>query len=119
VNQSAFRAELRDEATSLRREAGREFPRVEVLAAILSRMEAHYDRLLREGPGAILQRFGEISSYAKGKRVRVTDSSTTLGTAGPRVLTGETVGLSPEGMLLVRRDDGQTEAVLSGLVRPE
>jgi len=36
-----------------------------------------------------------------------------------RVLIGETVGLSPEGMLLVRRDDGQTEAVLSGVVRPE
>jgi BirA family transcriptional regulator, biotin operon repressor / biotin---[acetyl-CoA-carboxylase] ligase len=111
VNQTAFPADIASEATSLRREAGRTFSRVEVLAAIMSRMELRYDQLLRDGAAAVVRRFGEISSYAHGKRVRVTD--------GPHVLTGETVGLSPEGMLLVRRDDGHTESILSGLVRPE
>jgi len=111
VNQTAIPAELAAEATSLRRETGRAFSRVEILVSILDRMERYYDLLQERGAAPIVERFGEISSYARGKRVRVTD--------GPRVLTGVTVGLSPEGMLLVRRDDGQTESVLSGVVRPE
>ena len=125
VNQTEIPSELAAEATSLRLETGRTVSRLEILAAILKRMERHYHELEERGPGAIVERFSEVSSYACGKRVRVTDPSTALGTGGTsragnaRVLIGETVGLSPEGMLLVRRDDGQTEAVLSGLVRPE
>ncbi|OFW27889.1 MAG: biotin--[acetyl-CoA-carboxylase] ligase [Acidobacteria bacterium RIFCSPLOWO2_12_FULL_60_22] len=111
VNQAEIPAELAAEATSLRIEAGRGFSRLEVLVSILKRLEHYYHRLEERGAGAIVGRFGEISSYARGKRVRVTD--------GQRVIIGETVGLSPEGMLLVRRDDGEVEAVLSGLVRPE
>jgi len=111
VNQSAVPAELAGEATSLRRETGRAFSRVEMLVSILVRMERYYDILQEQGAAPIVARFGEISSYARGKRVRVAD--------GPSVLVGETVGLSPEGMLLVRREDGQTESILSGQVRPE
>lgn len=127
VNQTAIPAELAAEATSLRRETGRSFSRVEILVSILDRMERYYDLLQERGAAPIVERFGEISSYARGKRVRVTDPSTTLpsaklgagGTGGPNALVGETVGLSPEGMLLVRREDGRTESVLSGQVRPE
>ena len=111
VNQTAIPAELAAEATSLRRETGRSVSRVEILASLLNRMELYYDRLQERGTVSVVERFSEISSYARGKRVRVTD--------GPRVLTGETVGLSPEGMLLVRSDEGKTESILSGLVRPE
>jgi BirA family biotin operon repressor/biotin-[acetyl-CoA-carboxylase] ligase len=111
VNQTEIPPELAAEATSLRLETGHAVSRLEILVSILKRMERHYHELEKRGAGAIVERFSEISSYARGKRVRVTDNA--------RVLTGETVGLSPEGMLLVRRDDGETEAVLSGLVRPE
>ena len=111
VNQAEIPAELAAEATSLRIEAGRSFSRLEVLVSIVKRLEHYYHRLEERGAGAIVQRFSEISSYARGKRVRVSD--------GERVLIGETVGLSPEGMLLVRCDDGEVETVLSGVVRPE
>ena len=111
VNQTAIPAELAAEATSLCRETGRAFSRVEILVSILGRMERYFDLLQERGAAPIVSRFGEISSYARGKRVRVTD--------GPNLLVGETVGLSPEGMLLVRREDGRTESILSGQVRPE
>ena len=124
VNQTAIPAELTGEATSLRRETGRAFSRLEILVAILARIERYYHRLQEQGAAPIVERFSQISSYARGKRIRVSDYSTPLpsvpaGAGEPRVLTGETVGLSPEGMLLVRCEDGQTESVLSGLVRPE
>lgn len=111
VNQKEMPEELAAEATSLCREAGHTFSRLEILVGILKRLEQYYQLFQEQGAASIVERFSEISSYARGKRVRVTD--------GTRQMVGETVGLSPEGMLLVRRDDGQTEAVLSGLVRPE
>ena len=112
VNQTAIPAELAEEATSMRREADRPLSRVEVLTSILGRMERYYGVLEERGKAAIVERFSEISSYARGKRVRVTDDA--------NVIVGETLGLSSEGMLLVRRDDNRkTESILSGLVRPE
>ncbi|MBI1955053.1 MAG: biotin--[acetyl-CoA-carboxylase] ligase [Acidobacteria bacterium] len=111
VNHLRMPEDLASAATSLRLEAGRSFSRLEILAAALKRLEQYYLQLLEQGPAAIVRRFSEISSFARGKRVRVSD--------GSRVLTGETAGLSPEGILLLRRDDGQTEMVLGGQVRTE
>ena len=111
VNQEQIPPALAAEATSLRREADGTFSRLEILTALLKRLEHYYNRFLEEGAGVIVRRFCEISSYASGKRVRVTD--------GTRVTTGQTAGLTPEGVLQVRRDDGQTELIRSGQVRPE
>jgi BirA family biotin operon repressor/biotin-[acetyl-CoA-carboxylase] ligase len=111
VNQERIPAGLEAEATSLRIERGQSFSRLEILVGVLKRLEHHYNRLLQEGPQVIVERFTEISSYARGKRVKVLDSKDGL--------TGVTAGLTPEGVLLVRRDDGRTERVLSGHVRPE
>ena len=111
VNHTRIPPELAEEATSLRLEAGRTFSRLALLSSVLKRLEQHYDRLQQQGATPIVQRFREISSYARGKRVKVTDDA--------RILIGVTEGLTPEGILLVRRDDGVTEKVLSGQVRPE
>jgi biotin-(acetyl-CoA carboxylase) ligase len=90
-------------------EAGRSFSRLEVLVSLLKRLERHYNRLQEEGPAFIITRFTEISSYARGKHVRVSE--------GNEVLTGVTQGLTPEGVLLLRRENGITEKVISGQVR--
>jgi len=47
-----------------------------------------------------------ISSYAQGKRVRVTN--------GKESFAGVTAGLGPEGLLLVKRDSGQIVTVIAG-----
>ena len=55
----------------------------------------------------IVRRFAEVSSYFRGKRVRITTSTESF--------TGTTAGLEPSGVLRVARDDKQsTELVLSG-----
>jgi len=111
VNHERIPKELAPEATSLRLEAGRSFSRLELLVTVMNRMEYYYHRLLEKGAAAIVERFSEVSSYARGKRVRVSDAAQTL--------IGVTAGLTPEGLLLVRREDGRIEKVLSGLVRAE
>jgi BirA family biotin operon repressor/biotin-[acetyl-CoA-carboxylase] ligase len=110
VNNRLIPAELADEATSLLHQSGRSFSRLELLISVLRRLEHYYNRFLDHGASEVISRFEEISSYARGRQVRVTD--------GGVAVTGMTEGLTPEGILLVRREDGKPEKVLSGQVRP-
>jgi BirA family transcriptional regulator, biotin operon repressor / biotin---[acetyl-CoA-carboxylase] ligase len=108
VNQTKFPEELAQVATSLRAETGRRESRLELLVRLLRQFETDYNRFLREGPGWIVESFSAASSFAQGKPVRVTD--------GRESFTGTTAGLTPEGLLQVKRSDGQITAVLSGEV---
>jgi BirA family transcriptional regulator, biotin operon repressor / biotin---[acetyl-CoA-carboxylase] ligase len=106
VNQEKFPAELAGIATSLRVETGRPQSRLELLVRLLREFETDYNRFLRAGAASVTERFAAISSYAQGKRVRVTN--------GADAFTGTTAGIGPEGLLQVRRQDGQVVTVIAG-----
>ena len=106
VNQEKFPSELSSIATSLRAETGKAQSRMELLVRLLREFESDYNRFLREGAGSVVARFESVSSYAKGKRVRVTNGSESY--------VGTTAGLGPEGLLQVEREDGRVTAVISG-----
>jgi BirA family biotin operon repressor/biotin-[acetyl-CoA-carboxylase] ligase len=106
VNQEKFSAEIASVATSLRAESGRRQSRLGLLVRLLREFENDYQRFLSEGPAEVIERFGKISSYAQGKRVRVTN--------GKENFTGTTAGLGPEGLLQVKRDGGQIMTVIAG-----
>nr|MDP9148182.1 biotin--[acetyl-CoA-carboxylase] ligase [Acidobacteriota bacterium] len=106
VNQEKFPAELSSIATSLRKETGRVWPRLELLARLLHEFESDYNRWMREGPAYVIERFQSISGFATGRQVRVD--------TGHEVYTGTTAGLSPEGLLLVQRQNGPLATVIAG-----
>ncbi len=106
VNQEKFPSDLAALGTSLRIESGRRQSRLEVLAQFLRQFERDYQELLRDGAANVVLRFEETSSYARGKRVRVTN--------GKESFTGETAGLEKEGLLRVKRDNGETVTVIAG-----
>jgi BirA family transcriptional regulator, biotin operon repressor / biotin---[acetyl-CoA-carboxylase] ligase len=106
VNHLKIPEDLAEIATSLRIETGRIYFRVEVVARLLRHLDSYYNRFISEGAESIVARFTEVSSYARGKRVRI---ATTTGT-----YVGTTEGLEPGGLLRVRRDDGRTLPVISG-----
>ena len=113
VNQVSFPAELRAVATSLREETGREWPRLELVAALLQSLDAEY-RALEQGVHSgvqqeILRRFERCSSYVRGARVQVDDH-------GAGAFEGVTAGLDARGFLLVRTAQGP-RTVVSGGVR--
>ena len=110
VNHSRFPTGLAATATSLRLATGREYSRLDILVRLLAALDGYYNRLLTEGGRALVDSFQKASSFARGKRVRVT---------GVREdYTGTTAGLDAAGCLLVKRDDsGKTEPVLAGDVR--
>jgi len=106
VNQEKFAGELGAIATSLRLETGKTQSRLELLVRLLREFENDYNQFLREGPASITKKFVAISSYAQGRRVRVTN--------GTESFAGTTDGLGPEGLLRVKRDDGDVVTVIAG-----
>ena len=106
VNQEKFTGELAERATSLRIETGKFHSRMELLVRLLREFEADYNRFLREGLASVVARFESASSYARGKRVRVSN--------GVESYTGTTAGLGPEGLLQVEREDGRLMTVIAG-----
>jgi BirA family biotin operon repressor/biotin-[acetyl-CoA-carboxylase] ligase len=106
VNQEKFPGELNGIATSLHAETGKNQSRLELLARLLREFESDYNRFLREGAASVTERFAKASSYAVGKKVRVTN--------GAESFSGVTAGLAPEGLLQVEREDGKTVMVIAG-----
>lgn len=106
VNQERFAGDLAGLATSLRQETGKSQSRMELLVRLLREFESDYNRFLREGIVSVIQRFEVVSSYAHGKKVRVTN--------GAESYVGTTAGLGPEGLLQVEREDGRLVTVIAG-----
>ena len=106
VNQERFSGELAGLATSLRQETGKPQSRMELLVRVLREFESDYNRFLHEGIASVIQRFEVVSSYAHGKKVRVTN--------GTESYVGTTAGLGPEGLLQVEREDGRVVTVIAG-----
>ena len=106
VNQAKMPDSIANLATSLRMESGRTHPRLELLVKLLRQVDRYYNQFLAQGAAPIVNRFAEVSTYARGKRVRVTAPGETY--------TGTTAGLEPNGMLRVEREGGRTEVVISG-----
>jgi BirA family biotin operon repressor/biotin-[acetyl-CoA-carboxylase] ligase len=106
VNQEKFPSELSAIATSIRKESGRMTYRLELLARLLGQFESDYNRFLRDGPAFVVERFQGVTSFAEGRRVRVD--------TGVESYMGTTAGLSPEGLLLVTKDNGPLMTVIAG-----
>jgi BirA family transcriptional regulator, biotin operon repressor / biotin---[acetyl-CoA-carboxylase] ligase len=107
VNQTKMPAELTDIATSLRIETGKPHSRLQLLIRLLRHLDRYYNQFIAEGAEPILRRFAEVSTYFKGKHVKISTATETF--------TGTTAGLEPSGVLRVKRDDARgTELILSG-----
>jgi BirA family transcriptional regulator, biotin operon repressor / biotin---[acetyl-CoA-carboxylase] ligase len=98
--------EIRDIATSLRDELGRDASREEVLAATLNRFESIYQALRR---GEVVSMAWKHRLDTLGKHVRVS------GPNGP-IDEGVAVDADSDGSLILRRDDGSHVRIEAGEV---
>ena len=108
VNQQEFPAELRETATSLTRESGREFSREKLVQKVLEYFEADYEIFLKTEDMSLLMEDYNAWLVSRGSTVKV------LEPAGEYM--GKSHGINKKGELLVERDDGNTEAVYAGEV---
>ena len=103
INHTSFPEGL--EATSLCLHSSRPIPRESILLALFPAI----DSLVAEDSETILRLFARASSYVAGRRVTVDQPG--------GVISGATAGLTPEGYLRVRQDDGTDTLILAGGVR--
>jgi BirA family transcriptional regulator, biotin operon repressor / biotin---[acetyl-CoA-carboxylase] ligase len=105
VNHTAFPPNLTNEATSLRLQSGREWPREPIVAALVLAVERFAELPIDE----VLDLFTHASSYASGRRVVVHQPGGDI--------HGVTAGLDPAGFLKVRQDNGTDTLIIAGGVR--
>jgi BirA family biotin operon repressor/biotin-[acetyl-CoA-carboxylase] ligase len=108
VMAAAFPPELRDRATSLESEVGREVDRDLVLDETLAALSRRYDDLVDGRFDAILDAWRARAPRAVGAKV----SWIAQGVAR----SGVTCGIDDHGALLVRVDDG-VERIISGEIQ--
>jgi BirA family biotin operon repressor/biotin-[acetyl-CoA-carboxylase] ligase len=108
VNHTDMPPELKGIATSLRIEGGKPYSRIHVLVLLLKELERYYHVLLERGTGEVAECWAAVSTYARGKRIRVRTGSGEYGAV--------TAGLDSTGALRIRRDNGAEESLVSGEV---
>jgi BirA family biotin operon repressor/biotin-[acetyl-CoA-carboxylase] ligase len=106
VNHSTMPEDLQDRATSLRIASGRIQSRIEILLEFFEEFEALTSDFEKRGSAAIIEPWMQLSSFAKGRRVKVND--------GWRVVEGITRGLNSFGALRIEEKGGKIEEVYSG-----
>ena len=108
VNVKSFPEDLRDKATSLFLELGRETNRASLIAGVMRLFEQYYERFLEEGDLRSLQDAYNELLVNKGKGVRVLEPGNEYsGVAG---------GIDKAGQLTVQKEDGTTALVYAGEV---
>jgi len=93
---------LRDSVSSLRQESGHVIDRIRLFQRVLETLEIQYRSFQNEPPGKILNTYS-ARSETLGRTVRVLDQD--------HEWTGIAEGLTPEGALILRRDD-QEEVII-------
>ncbi|MBW2039401.1 MAG: biotin--[acetyl-CoA-carboxylase] ligase [Deltaproteobacteria bacterium] len=103
-----FPLPLKDRATSLREELGREISRAVLIQALLRKMEVWYRRLSENKGGELRQRWEDLSQV-KGREVEVSFMG--------EMIKGKALGIDEDGALLVQEAGGRVKRIVAGDVR--
>ena len=106
VNGTSLPNAIAGRASTLEQAAGDSIPRPRLVAALLNHLEALYLVFLDQGLRPLLERWVASSSSVRGRRIVVSNPG--------RSLQGTTAGLSEQGALRIRREDGRVEEILAG-----
>ena len=108
ANLTSFPEEIREIATSLKLELGRDINRAELIARVMAEFERLYAEFEAQGDlGAVMQEYNELCLNA-GSKVRVLDPNGEY--------TGTSRGINSMGELLVETEDGKMQEVYAGEV---
>jgi BirA family biotin operon repressor/biotin-[acetyl-CoA-carboxylase] ligase len=97
---------LREIATSLRAEAGKEIPRHLIAAEIFEELEQEYRLFLREGFSSRLREEWNRLSWTRGKQVTLQ--------LPDKEISGRALGLDMDGALLLLDEEGRTQRFIAG-----
>lgn len=108
TNQTDFPEEIKDMASSIRLETGKEVNRAELLGTFLNVFETYYETFLEtEDLTKLLEEYNRLL-VNRGREVKIIEKET------ERILTA--VGIDDKGGLIVEDCNGQRETIISGEV---
>ena len=105
MDEKMFSREIREVATSLKREMGQTISRKAFLQSLLGELERWYTIFLKEGGATVLEAWRERANI-KGKRVKVTSFGETL--------IGVAVDVDSDGALILKMKDGEQKRIVAG-----
>ena len=105
MSEKMFSKEIRDVATSLKRETGQTVLRKVFLPSLLQELERWYAIFLQDGSAHVLEAWRERAKI-EGKRVVVTSFGETL--------SGVAVDVDSDGALILETKDGNIKRVVAG-----
>ncbi len=105
LNPKLLPAEIRESATSILNEYGREISRVEFVGKLLNNFENLYMQFLKQNYNSILQTWKQFSDTI----YRYVKVETATG-----VIEGKAVDLSPNGELVIETETGEHQKVIAG-----
>ena len=97
--------EIREVATSLKKEMGKTVSRQAFLQSLLQKLEVWYEIFLKEGASPVLKAWRDRAQI-KGRPVRVTSDGETL--------TGMAVDINSDGALIIKTEDGRQKRIMAG-----
>lgn len=100
-----FSQEIREVATSLKKEMGKTVSRQAFLQSLLQKLEVWYEIFLKEGAPPVLKAWRDRAQI-KGRPVRVTSDGETL--------TGLAVDITSDGALMIKTEDGRQKRIMAG-----
>jgi BirA family biotin operon repressor/biotin-[acetyl-CoA-carboxylase] ligase len=107
IAQAGFPDDIGISATSLLLETGRRIEPEDFAPPMLERLERWYLAAINH-PDQVIERWEQLSSYARGRRVGVQSAEGTI--------EGTTRGLTSRGALILEMDNGETREIVSGEV---
>lgn len=106
VNGTSLSGSISGLASTLEQATGFTISRARLVAAFLNHLEALYLVFLDKGLGPLLERWVVSSSFVRGHEVVISKPG--------GLIRGITDGLSQQGALRIRTDDGMVEEVVAG-----
>ncbi len=108
VNHLEFPEEIKDTATSIRIEANPDRPvdRSRLAAEIINNFEEIYNTFIEEGPEAVIAQWKDYSLTLEKKVKLISPNG--------EYIKGTAVDIMPDGRLVLKRDDGTLEYIMSG-----
>jgi BirA family biotin operon repressor/biotin-[acetyl-CoA-carboxylase] ligase len=105
MDEKMFSKEIRNLATSLKREMGQPISRKAFLGTLLQELETWYETFLEEGAAPVLKAWRERSQI-QGRLVKVTSSR--------EVLVGTAIDVDSDGALILETKEGERKRVVAG-----
>jgi BirA family biotin operon repressor/biotin-[acetyl-CoA-carboxylase] ligase len=107
VDHREFPEDIQEKIISLQEFLGKEISRVRLAQILLEEFEKYYERLKRREFFSILKEW-KLYSHTLGKKIKIN--------IGEKVVSGEAINVNEEGALILKKEDGELEKIISGTI---